>query len=370
MNRKLVTPSLLAGSVAALFLSQVEIASSQFTFNASDPGVRGGAAGAGRPFANLTTNQRAFFDSGADDFAAAEEVDEGLGPRMNLDSCGGCHLQPALGGTSPSVNPQVAFAKKNGSDQQRSLVHPRERAGARGALREESPTEPPTAASTRSSPSPAARDAPRLRARAAGLRDASSRGNNVIFRIPTPIFGAGPDRADPGLRDPREPGEQRVDEELARHPRPAELPRRGPHDHRPDQQQRQRRHDRALRLEGAEQVAADLLRRGLQRRNGHHQRAVPDRARRDAGLPVRDASRTTSPTSTPPRAVDALSAIEKFAIFMRFLAPPTPSSGHARRSDLDRARQAAVHRRRLRAVPHAVVQTGNVDGRGARATSP
>ena len=29
---------------------------------------------------------------------------------MNLGSCGGCHLQPALGGTSPPVNPQVAFA--------------------------------------------------------------------------------------------------------------------------------------------------------------------------------------------------------------------------------------------------------------------
>jgi CxxC motif-containing protein (DUF1111 family) len=94
MNRRLVTSSLLAGSIATLFLSKVEIASSQFSFNASDPGVRGGAPGAGRPFANLTANQRAFFDSGAADFAAAEEVDEGLGPRMNLDSCGGCHIQP------------------------------------------------------------------------------------------------------------------------------------------------------------------------------------------------------------------------------------------------------------------------------------
>ena len=56
----------------------------------------------------------AAFDSGKEDFEEVEEVDEGLGPTMNLDSCGGCHSQPAVGGTSPAVNPQVAFATKNG----------------------------------------------------------------------------------------------------------------------------------------------------------------------------------------------------------------------------------------------------------------
>jgi hypothetical protein len=34
---------------------------------------------------------------------------------MNLDSCSGCHSQPATGGTSPAVNPQVAFANSNGA---------------------------------------------------------------------------------------------------------------------------------------------------------------------------------------------------------------------------------------------------------------
>ena len=125
MNRKLVTPSLLAGSVAALFLSQVEIASSQFTFNASDPGVRGGAAGAGKPFVNLTSNQRAFFDSGAADFAAAEEVDEGLGPRMNLDSCGGCHSQPALGGTQSRRESPVRIRRGERRNRHRPVLHPR-----------------------------------------------------------------------------------------------------------------------------------------------------------------------------------------------------------------------------------------------------
>jgi hypothetical protein len=72
---------------------------------ARDPGVRGGSAGAGGPIAGLTASQRAFFDVGKDEFEEVEGVEDGLGPRMNLDSCAGCHAQPATGGTSPLVNP-------------------------------------------------------------------------------------------------------------------------------------------------------------------------------------------------------------------------------------------------------------------------
>src|SRR6267142_7236427 len=82
---------------------------------ARDPGVRGGAAGAGAPIAGLTETELAFFSAGADEFTEEEEVGDGLGPTMNLGSCSGCHLQPAVGGTSPPVNPQVAFAKMNGA---------------------------------------------------------------------------------------------------------------------------------------------------------------------------------------------------------------------------------------------------------------
>ena len=80
-----------------------------------DPGVRGGAAGAGAPIAGLTRTELAFFNSGTDEFAEEEEASDGLGPTMNLGSCGGCHLQPALGGSSPPVNPQVEFAKAEGA---------------------------------------------------------------------------------------------------------------------------------------------------------------------------------------------------------------------------------------------------------------
>src|SRR6266545_2405627 len=83
-------------------------------FVAHDPGVRGGPAGAGGPIFGLTARQLEFFTAGQDEFEEAEVVADGLGSRMNLDSCAGCHSQPATGGTSPFVNPQVAFASKDG----------------------------------------------------------------------------------------------------------------------------------------------------------------------------------------------------------------------------------------------------------------
>jgi CxxC motif-containing protein (DUF1111 family) len=80
-----------------------------------DPGVRPGSAGAGSPIGGLSANELAFFDAGRDDFAEQEGIGDGLGPRFNLDSCGGCHAAPAVGGTSPAVNPQVSVATAFGA---------------------------------------------------------------------------------------------------------------------------------------------------------------------------------------------------------------------------------------------------------------
>ncbi|HTF14991.1 MAG TPA: hypothetical protein VK643_10005, partial [Burkholderiales bacterium] len=84
MKSKLVVPLSLAGSVAVLFLFQVDFVSSQvspqFGVRASDPGVRGGAAGAGGQLAGLSATQAAFFTAGAVDFAEEENVGDGLGP--------------------------------------------------------------------------------------------------------------------------------------------------------------------------------------------------------------------------------------------------------------------------------------------------
>src|SRR5262249_36491824 len=83
------------------------------TATAVDPGPRGGAPGAGGPLPGLGANEVAFFTAATDLFNEVDTVPLGLGPRFNLDGCGGCHAFPATGGSSPPVNPQVAVATAN-----------------------------------------------------------------------------------------------------------------------------------------------------------------------------------------------------------------------------------------------------------------
>ena len=106
-------PLLVALATVGLLFFQRENVASQGT-RAQDPGVRGEPAGAGDPIAGLTDQEREYFLAGKEEFEEEDTVAEGLGPRLNLDSCAGCHSQPAIGGTSPAVNPQVAMATKDG----------------------------------------------------------------------------------------------------------------------------------------------------------------------------------------------------------------------------------------------------------------
>lgn len=89
---------------------------------ATDPGPRGGPPGAGGPLPGLDAPSLQVFLDGQQ---AIQEVDSvsgtvpntgvGLGPRFNMDGCGGCHNHPAAGGSSPPINPQIALATKEGA---------------------------------------------------------------------------------------------------------------------------------------------------------------------------------------------------------------------------------------------------------------
>ncbi len=109
MNKTTLATAILV----ALSVGLIGVPSAQFV--ARDPGLRGGPAGAGGALDGLSSAQKAFFVAGLADFEEREGIADGLGPRFNLDSCGGCHLQPANGGSSPAVNPQVAIATYNGA---------------------------------------------------------------------------------------------------------------------------------------------------------------------------------------------------------------------------------------------------------------
>src|SRR5262249_11864795 len=107
----------------------------------------------------------------------------GLGPRFNLDSCGGCHAQPAIGGTSPPINPQIAAATANGA-----LNTIPSFLSVNGPVRE---ARFPSDGGVHDLFVIAGRaDAPGCSIAQPDFAAELAR-DNVIFRIPTPVFGAG-----------------------------------------------------------------------------------------------------------------------------------------------------------------------------------
>jgi CxxC motif-containing protein (DUF1111 family) len=138
----------------------------------------------------LTTGQLDFFDDGRADFSEQEGVPDGLGPRFNLDGCLSCHSQPAVGGTAPAVNPQVAGATLNGA---RNTVP--SFITVNGPIREARFISNPDG-----SPDGGVHGLFVISGRSDGaagcnvVQDnfaAQVANKNVIFRIPTPVFGAG-----------------------------------------------------------------------------------------------------------------------------------------------------------------------------------
>ena len=155
----------------------------------TDPGVRGGDPGAGGALPGLSDVERQYFDVAKDVFQEVDAAADGLGPTFNLDSCSGCHSQPTIGGTSPSTNPQVAvatlmgaknvvpsFITANGPIREARFVRNRDGSpdgGVHGLF----------VITGRS-------DAPGCNIAQPNFAAELAR-NNVVFRIPTPVFGLG-----------------------------------------------------------------------------------------------------------------------------------------------------------------------------------
>src|SRR5579863_1308029 len=166
----------------------------------ADPGVRGGAAGAGAPLQGLTADENAFFRDGLARFADIEVVsggnNRGLGPRFNSNQCLSCHSQPAPGGSSPARNPLIGMATLNGA---KNLVP--WFIAPNGPIREARFQRNPNKTNdggvhnlfviTGRSDAPGCNIA-QPDFRPAGTSLSGQGGNpNIVFRIPTPVFGAG-----------------------------------------------------------------------------------------------------------------------------------------------------------------------------------
>lgn len=321
--KKIAIPLLLTLTITGIFLSCAEIPPPADPSSAArDPGVRGGAAGAGAPLGGLTKTELAFFSAGLGEFLQAEDVADGLGPTMNLNSCAGCHLHPAVGGTSPAANPQVAFATLNGTTNSvPSFIT------ATGPVREVRFVRNPDGI-----PDGGVHDLFTIagRSNASGCTLAQPdfekelARHNVIFRIPTPVFGAGlieqiPDRAI--LANQAEDLQKKQALKIGGR---ANIVLAG---HAISGQANNNGNDGTVARFGWKAQNKSLLLFAGEAYNV--EMGITNelfQTERDETPACQFAAVPNSITNTASeKPVDAVSAIEKFALFMRFLAPPAPS---------------------------------------------
>ena len=172
-----------------------------------DPGLQTASRGTGASIINPSDDPNGFspfFTDGQARFQAVESVsgnsagNNGLGPRFNSNQCSSCHAQPAVGGSGVAVNPQFSFPSNgvapnnvvpsfitaNGPTREARIVY---FFNSNGTVNFNDPvggvetiftvSGRPDATACSSLPQPTF-------SALQGL-------NDLIFRIPTPIFGAG-----------------------------------------------------------------------------------------------------------------------------------------------------------------------------------
>jgi CxxC motif-containing protein (DUF1111 family) len=189
-------------TLAVLFLAGT-------AFAQTDPGVQSGNRGTGAALSSVLSNSPsgilAFFTDGQTRFQEVEAVSNsanvGLGPRFNSNQCSSCHAQPAIGGTGAATNPQFLFtsngvAPGNTTPSFITANGPTLEArfpfffNANGTVNTSAPnggvetlftvtgrSDAGTCTSSTALPQPSF---------ASAVAE-----NDIIFRIPTPVFGAG-----------------------------------------------------------------------------------------------------------------------------------------------------------------------------------
>jgi CxxC motif-containing protein (DUF1111 family) len=179
-------------ALASTALSALVPASAQ-----TDPGPRQGPPAAGGPLRGLSASEQNFFAAARSRFMEVNSVSgtapgaqgRGLGPRFNADSCGACHAQPAIGGSSPASNPQIGIATRYGARNTiPSFITPN------GPVREARfigrPNGAPDGGVHALFVITGRRDAPGCHIAQPDFAQAEAE-DNIVFRIPTPVFGLG-----------------------------------------------------------------------------------------------------------------------------------------------------------------------------------
>jgi CxxC motif-containing protein (DUF1111 family) len=273
----------------------------------SDPGVRGGAAAAGGPIAGISASNSTFFDASSDIFAESEALADGLGPRFNLDSCGGCHSQPALGGSSPAVNPQVALATASGAHNTVPSFITRNGPIREARFKSDGGVHGLFVISGRNDGTADATACTITQDDFAGQQSAG----NVVFRIPTPVFGAGLIEAiaDQDLvnnlnANASQKSAVGITGRFNRNGNDGTITRFG-----------WKAQNKSLQIFAGEAYNVEM---------GITNEMFPDE--REGNGNCIFARAPNSITETGLASPDAFADVEKFAFFMRFVAPPTPNT--------------------------------------------
>lgn len=322
---------LLAVSFATITLGQSP---------AHDPGVRGGTVNSGQPLASVATTPGAsdFFQNGLQRFLATESVqggtNNGLGPRFNSNQCANCHAQPAVGGSSPSLT-AFPFIGQNPE----TLVYSQE--GARNTL---------PSFITPNGPVREARFKFFLNSSGTGLSSTPDGGvhdlfvitgrsdagncsiqqpnfrenlalNNVIFRIPTPTFGEG---LIENIAEETIYANAQANAQQKRALGIAGIANRDGNDGMITRFG-WKAQNKSLEVFAGEAYNVEM---GVTNELFENERSSPDEAQ-TGGLPASCRMNPTPEDATnmnPSQYTAVPSDVVQFAMFMRLLAPPTPSA--------------------------------------------
>jgi CxxC motif-containing protein (DUF1111 family) len=328
--------------VALAFLFAVSFATVTLgQHSPQDPGVRGGTVNSGQPLSSVSQTPGApdFFANGLLRFQEIESVqggaNNGLGPRFNSNQCSSCHSQPAIGGTSPSAtvfpsigpNPETLVYSLDGAQNTLpSFITPN------GPVREArfkfflNPN-----GSLSSTPDGGVHDLFVI----SGRSDAGSCAikqpnfhenlelNNVIFRIPTPTFGAG---LIENISEETIYANMQANAEQKQDLGISGVPNRDGNDGMITRFG-WKAQNKSLEIFAGEAYNVEM---GVTNELFQNERASPDEAQA-GGLPANckinpTPEDTTNFVSTQYPAVP--SDVVQFAMFMRLLAPPTPSTSN------------------------------------------
>ncbi len=368
MEKKIVLVAGLVSAAIAGVIAQTEVVTFAATAatpgtGAKDPGVRYGPAGAGSPIAGLSRAELALFNAGRDDFVEVETVPDGLGPTMNLDNCAGCHMQPSIGGSSPLVNPQFAFANAYGA---RNTIPAFIRSN--GPVREARFVRNPDG--TRDGgvhdlfTIGGRHDAPDCAMAQPDFAGAAGRGN-LIFRIPTPVFGGGLIESipDDNILDNRNANAQQKSA-LGIRGRPNIVLSGNTVSGQPNVNG----NDGTLARFGWKAQNKSLLLFAGEAYNVEmgitNELFQTERSEYPSCQFAMTPNDVTNAEATTP--IDALSGIDKFALFMRFLAPPTPSADTPGGADSIAAGRGAFTRIGCTLCHTPALKTGNSSVAGLR----